>query len=348
MAQEYTIVLVTQDGKEKRFSCSSEDSILEAAEQAGITIPAVCRKGTCGSCRGRCSKGKYNLKFFAEGVLSAAARERDEVLLCQTFAEGELRIEVPLDYAHIVAGPPPEFRSEVVANEDCGGFVRRLRLQALPDEAGTINSSFDAGQYMDLEIPGTSTRRAYSIASSPNWTGEFEFMIRLREGGHFSTWLENGAKPGATLTCCGPKGRFTLRDGSLNPRRFVAGGTGIAPMLSMLRQMAEFQSPQESKLYFGLTNEDEIFAQAEIDAIDASLPNLDVHFCLWKPSPTWKGNAGSSVTAFKEDLAADLAKGVTPDVYLCGPPGMVAASVAAIEELGLPHENVFSERFVAS
>ena len=119
-------------------------------------------------------------------------------------------------------------------------------------------------------------------------------------------------------------------------------------MLSMLRQMAEFQESQETKLYFGLTNEEEIFARSELDELNNSLPSLIVKTCLWKPGSGWQGYSGTSVAAFEEDLAADLAKGVKPDVYLCGPPGMVAAAIAATEKLGLAHDSVFCERFVAS
>ncbi len=348
MSETHTITLVTEDGKEERFACPDDVDILAAADAAEITIPAVCRKGTCGSCRGRCKQGDYELRSFSDGVLSEADRERDEVLLCQTFPKGPLTIEVPVDHAQLVAGPAPEFTCQVVANEALGGAVRRLSLKALPDEAGTLNSSFEPGQFMELQIPGTEATRAYSLANAPNWEGELEFLIRLQPSGLFSSWLDEKANPGDTLRSRGPKGRFTIKEGSLAPRRFVAGGTGVAPMLSMLRQMSEFQETHDTRLYFGLNTEEEIFAMSELDELAASLPNLSVEVCIWRPGPDWQGFSGSPVDALREDLVSDLAKGTVPEVYLCGPPGMVNAALATIDEVGLPYENVFSERFVAN
>ncbi|MBJ19377.1 MAG: 2Fe-2S iron-sulfur cluster binding domain-containing protein [bacterium] len=348
MPETHTIILVSQDGKEESFECAEDAAVLSAAEAAEITIPAGCRKGMCGSCRGRCSQGNYELRSFSEDILSESDRERDEVLLCQTFPKGPLTIEVPVDHAQLVAGPIPEFSCELLSNEELGGSVRRLRLKALPDETGSINTAFEPGQFLELQIPGTETQRAYSLANAPNWSGDMEFLIRLQPDGLFSSWLDKEARPGDTLRACGPQGDFTIKEGSLAPRRFVAGGTGVAPMFSMLRQMSESQETQDARLYFGLNTEEEIFAKSELDELEASLSNLSVQICIWTPGPDWQGFTGSPVDALKIDLVDDLAKGTQPEVYLCGPPGMVNAALAMIEDVGLPAENVFSERFVAN
>lgn len=342
MSKTHRITLITQDGEEETFDCAEDVSIIDRAEAANIRLPVICRKGTCGSCRARCSKGDYDLRFFAEGILSEKARKNNEILLCQTFAKGQMTIELPFDYDRLGLGPPPEFMCEIISNEAIGGRVRKLRLKALPDNEGRINSAFESGQYMNLEIPGTKICRSYSIANTTNWLGDLEFFIHLKPDGLFSNWLLNNANPGTTLHSYGPMGYFTVRD-SVMPRRFVAGGTGIAPILSMLRKMAELQEQHETRLYFGLTKESNLFAMAEIEELKAKLPNLSVFVCIWQPGADWKGYTGLPVDLFQADLADDLAKGIKPQVYISGPTEMITATVEITENLFLPHENVFFE-----
>ena len=95
-----------------------------------------------------------------------------------------------------------------------------------------------------------------------------------------------------------------------------------------------------------VTTEEDLFALSEIEELKAALPNLKVDICIWKPSESWDGFAGSPVDAFKKDLVNDMAQGLKPEVYLCGPPGLVDATQAVAEEMGLPHENIFGERFL--
>ncbi len=346
MTDLHSIRLITQDEKELNFECATDENLIAAAARAGITLPAVCCEGNCGACHGHCRDGDYELKSHSVGSLSREDEEHGGILMCRTYPRGPLTVEVPSDLDHITSGPAPSPLCEVLAIDDMGGNVRRLLLKVLPDENGTVNSTFEPGQFMELEIPGSDIRRAYSISNAPNWAGELEFMIRLQPQGKFSTWLEDNAQVGDTLRARGPEGSFVLHEGGLAPRRFVAGGTGVAPMLSMLRQMAEFQETHDSHLYFGVTTEDDIFAMAEIEELKEALPNLSVDICVWKAGPDWKGFSGSPVDALKADLANDLAKGLKPEVYLCGPSGLVDATQTVAEELGLPHENIFSERFL--
>lgn len=346
MSETYSIQLNTQDGKSISFDCSAEENLIEASAKAGITLPAVCHEGNCGACHGHCDSGEYEQRSHSAGALSRQDEEHGGILMCCTHPRDNMVVGVTSELAHITSGPIPEPVCEVVAIDDMGGNVRRLMLRVLPDESGTIQAEFEPGQFMELEIPGSDIRRAYSISNAPNWSGELEFMIRLQPHGKFSSWLLNGASVGDRLNSKGPEGSFLLHQAGIAPRRFVAGGTGIAPMLSMLRVMAEFQEPHESCLYFGLTTEEELFAIDEIESLKSELPNLNVEICIWQPSDSWHGFSGSPVDAFKRDLESDIAKGIKPDVYLCGPPGLIDAAEIVAEELGLPQSSLFSERFL--
>jgi len=344
----YSIRLITQDAQELSFECAPDENIVYAASKANITLPAICYEGNCGTCHGHCNSGDYEMKSHSANALIQDDERHGGILMCRTFPRSPLSIEVPSDLLHITSGPVPEPMCEVLAVDDMGGGVRRLLLKVLPDESGTVHSTFEPGQFMELEIPGTEIRRAYSISNAPNWSGELEFLIRLQPEGVFSTWVKDKAQVGDTLHTRGPAGSFILHEGGLAPRRFVAGGTGVAPMFSMLRQMAEFQEGHDSRLYFGVTNETDLFALEEIEELKAALPSLSVEVCVWKADSDWQGFSGSPVDAFEADLIKDMDQNLHPEVYLCGPPGLVDVTRSVAAKHGLSHENIFSERFVPS
>lgn len=348
MSRSHRIQLHTADGGVLSFDCPDSTNIVDAAERAGITIPASCRSGTCGACRGTCRSGTFEMPRASDQALPAADRAAGGVLLCQTFPHSDLDLAIDAEASRLTAGPPPERQARILANDDIGGQVRRLVLELLSDAAGDLGPSFEPGQFMELEIPGTRTTRAYSLANAPNWDGRLEFLIRLRPDGAFSTWLRDGARIDGTLTVIGPKGQFGLRPGSLAPRRFIAGGTGVAPMLSMLRWMAEFGESNPSKLYFGVNAQTDLFALDDLAELAGALPALEVIPCLWQPEPGWSGATGSPADLFARDLALDLQRSITPDAYLCGPPGLISAVEAAARAAGLPDRHVMAERFLPS
>ena len=343
MTVKHTVYLNTRDGQSVSFQCGEDEDLVSAAAKAAITLPSTCRSGTCGTCSGTCSKGDYALSSHSDAALSAEQAEAGGILMCRTHPKGDLVVEVPTDLAHIMAGPAPELECTVVAIEDLGGQVMRLEIKAL--EGG---ASFEPGQYMELIIPGSPTSRAYSLSNAPNWDGTFEFLIRLQPNGKFSTWLKDVAKIGDKIHARGPQGSFVLQAGSLNPRRFVAGGTGLAPMLSMLRQMAAFGEMNDAHLYLGVNTEDDLFGQAQLDELKALLPNLRIDICVWKAKNGWQGFTGTPADALKRDLKNDLVKGLQPETYLCGPPGLVDATERAVTEMGVAMSSIFSEKFLPS
>ncbi|MDX8378248.1 MAG: FAD-binding oxidoreductase [Mariprofundales bacterium] len=347
MSSIYSITIKTKDGGTVDFPCADNETIIDAASKYSVHLPSACRSGNCGACHGVCSSGSCEHKAYSIGALSKQESERHGILMCRAMPCSDMTIAVDADLAHISAGEVPEPLCTISSIENVGGGVRRLILQVIADDAGSMQVDFEAGQYMQLNIPDTKINRAYSIANAPNWAGTLEFLIRLQPQGKFSTWLENKAQVGDQIKTIGPDGSFLLKSGGIAPRRFVAGGTGIAPMLSMLRQMVELQETHESHLYFGVTHQEELFCLDVIDELKALLPNLSVDVCVWKPeSSTWQGFTGSPVDAFKRDLIIDLDKGIIPEVYLCGPPGLVDATKATAAACGLEEKNIFSEKFL--
>ncbi len=195
---------------------------------------------------------------------------------------------------------------------------------------------------MRITVPDTDARRAYSPANVANWDGELEFYIRLIPGGLMSQYLSERAGIGDVLTVSAPQGSFTLVENGLRPRWFLAGGTGLSPLLSMLRRMAEWGDPQPMRLFFGLTHHTEVFALDELRELAQSMPDFRTYTVVWRPDLRWAGAVGNPV-----DLAAAELRTAdeSPDVYVCGPPRMIDATYLALTAAGVPREQIHAERF---
>lgn len=339
----YTIELTTRDGAQLRFDCADDQNLLEAAASAHIALPSQCRQGNCGACYAEVTSGDYTLGDHNPFALPADEAEKGGTLLCCTSPRGDLQISLPFNHDHILIGKIPRRSADIVAIETIGENILRLELQLAADETGGNSAEFEPGQFVELEIPGQAIKRAYSLANTSNWEGRLECLIRLQPAGLFSTWLKEQARPGQSLIVHGPQGAFGLNENGLRPRWFVAGGTGLAPMLSMLRRMAEFQEPHPARLYFGVNRVEELFCLSELDALQAALPLFQATVCVWEPSDDWQGFRGTPVDALVRDLSEAT---IPPDIYLCGPPALIDAAEVAARNLNVPGAQVISERFL--
>ncbi len=173
-------------------------------------------------------------------------------------------------------------------------------------------------------------------------------MIKLYEGGHFSGLLAGGGgiSVGDALTCRGPFGMFTLRDSS--PRRlvFIAGGAGMAPVLSLLRSMAEKGTERPATFYYGARTADDLFALEEIERLGGELPGFRFVPALSEAEEDgdWDGESGL-VTDVVDRLEEDLED---VDAYLCGPPPMVDAAIALLDRRGVPEAHIYFDRFTTT
>ncbi|GAA1909709.1 2Fe-2S iron-sulfur cluster binding domain-containing protein [Streptomyces sodiiphilus] len=341
--RESPVVLTTPDGERLEFGCDGGTSVLDAAAQAGAALPSSCRQGTCGSCRAAVTGGEYRLGTHSGQALTPADRERGEVLLCRTYPRGPLSAELPYSSSRILYGGIPAREAVVTALETVAHETVRLQLRLEPDGTAGEGCQFDPGQFLELQIPGEETRRAYSLANTGNWEGRAEFLIRLRPGGAFSSYLRERAAVGDRLPVHGPQGAFGLRETGPAPRWFVAGGTGLAPLLSMVRHMAEWQEPQQARLFLGVEEERDVFGVPELSEAEAQLPGFAFEVCVRHPGPSWPGPSGNPA----ERLAGALrAASVTPDIYVCGPPALIEAVERVAAAAGIAPDRVFRERFL--
>jgi propane monooxygenase reductase subunit len=201
------------------------------------------------------------------------------------------------------------------------------------------------GQYMDFQVPGTDATRSFSMAATPSREGVFEFVIRCYPGGLFSGLLAEGIGPGDRLAVEGPFGAFRLRD-SLARLVFVGGGAGIAPLLALLRSMAERGIDRPVTFYYGARTRRDLPFEEELTKLCEQLPGFVFVPALSEPSAddAWNGETGlitDVVTRRESDLS-----GV--DAYVCGPPPMVEAAIATLERLGRTQDHIYYDKFTTT
>ncbi|MFD7101355.1 2Fe-2S iron-sulfur cluster-binding protein [Streptomyces celluloflavus] len=349
-AEPVPLRMTTLDGEILQAECLPGRSVLDAAADAGYLLPSLCRKGTCGACAVTVTDGPYALGPHSPEALSPERARAGGALLCRTYAEGPLAVSLPYERSRIISGRLTERTATVSALERLTGDLVRLVLQL--DEDGQLGSGaeFEPGQFAQLRIPGeTEESRAYSYANAPNWDGELEFYVRLRPGGHFSTWLDTRATPGDSVTVLGPQGAFGLVETGLRPRWFVAGGTGTAPLLSMARRMAEFGESHPLRFYSGADTVAQLCGAEAISALRDELPQLETVFSVKEPVDRAGYRHGRMIDALVADLVRLRTSGGTdPDLYICGSPGLIDAVERAAADHGLAPDRVLSEKFNSS
>lgn len=338
----YDITLQTRDGQQLSFPCAADEDLLSAAERENILLPSQCRNGSCGACVAKVTQGLYQLEESSTEALPEAAKSEGQMLLCRTYPQADLHIQTPYDYEFIRFERIPERAAEIANLDTIASDTQRLLLAFLPDEEKGQAAEFEPGQYLEIQVPGTEARRAYSLANNTNWDGHLEMIIRHRDGGLFSGYLSN-AKPGERLWVRGPLGTFTLRENGLRPRWFIGGGTGVVPLISMLRRMADWGEAHPARLYFGVRHSEELFFTEIIEELQQQLPQLRVKLCVSRPKAHEHNYAGNVVETLKGDLAAMTA---SPDCYICGSARLVQGVTETALDHGVPVAQIYSERFI--
>lgn len=367
---EHQVTFTTADGVDYAATATGEQSLLDAAADAGHVLPAMCRQGACGMCVAAVTSGDVRRAPANPDAMGPAAGE-GAALLCRTYAHSDCAVALPYDSTKVVeSAPTPRQAAVEVAEPVADGVVRLLLRLAEHPEFGTA-AEFDAGQYMQVEVPGRpGMLRAYSMANASSWDGLVEFYVRVQPHGAFSEFVVR-AEPGDQVTVIGPQGTFGLVENGLAPRWFVAGGTGVAPLLAMLRRMSEWADPQNVTMVVGCNNEADLFAHAALADVAQGLTQFRLVTCIWHPEaapddtcgavthPGWTAIAKAAadrwlthdvVVGTPADALAQLLPeaGNAPDFYVCGPPPMVVAAEYALAEHGVDPARVYVERFTAN
>lgn len=327
----YNVALNFEDGVTRVIQCDDDEKVTDAAFRQKINLPMDCRDGVCGTCKCFVEKGDYALEFYMDESMSDEEAAQGYALTCQMIPETDCVVRVPASSA-VCKTAPETVAAELVAVDRLSetSFGLRVRL-ARP-------MGFLPGQYVNLTVPGTDRHRSYSFSSAPGAT-EASFLIRNLPGGVMSSYLEGRAQPGDALMATGPMGAFYLRP-ITRPQLWLAGGTGLAPFLSMLEQVAEQGSDHPITLYYAVTRAADLVELDRVQALADRIGNVTVITVLAAADEAHdrKGFVTDHVSA------SDL-NGGDCDVYLCGPPPMVDAVRAHFGKLGVEPTNFHYEKF---
>jgi propane monooxygenase reductase subunit len=322
-----------------------EQTILRAAAEQGVQLMHGCKEGQCAACKSFVLEGEdIELDSYSTFALPDYEKEEGQTLLCRAHAYEDLVIELfNYDEEIIRSGLPLRIGTvEVVAIEPVTHDLRHLVVKLVEPE----EIKFFPGQYMDFQVPGTEETRSFSMANTPNREGNFEFVVKVYPGGLFSEHLVTRMQVGDLLQVEAPFGTFTLRENRTSDLLFVGGGAGMAPMLGLLRSMAERGVERKVTFYYGARTRRDLCFEKELAALQEQLTNFTYVPALSEPSADddWAGETGliTDVVARRESALTGM------DAYVCGPPPMVDAAIATLTGLGCSAEHIFYDKFTTT
>ena len=280
-------MIVTIANTGRRFEAAVDQPLLDAAQGAALNLPHSCKGGNCGACKARRVRGEIHYPNGVPLGLSAAEIADGLILLCQARASSDLVLETFELRAADSATPkrlPCRIERAVPLSHDVMGLFLRLPLAE--------SFTFEAGQYIDILLPG-GRRRSFSIASPPHDSRPLELHIRRVVGGEFTDRLFHDDQRQALLSIEGPLGSFTYRPAAseARPMLLIGGGTGIAPLLSILRHVIENHIPRDMRLYWGVRGEQDLYTLARLEQLSRAA-TLSCTPVLSEPTPSWRGLTG--------------------------------------------------------
>lgn len=324
---------------------SEDQTILRAAAEQGIMLMHGCKEGQCGSCKSFLLDGEdIELDRYSTFALPDYEKDEGYTLLCRAHAYEDVVIELlNYDEEMIRSGLPIQHAvAEVVANDPVTHDMRHLVIRLL--DPGEIK--FFPGQYLDFAVPGTNATRSFSMANTSCRDGKLEFVIKVYPDGLFSSFLDTQLKVGDRLDVTGPFGVFTLRESHDAELIFVGGGAGLAPILALLRSMAERGITRRATFFYGARRRADLCFEAELRQLEQVLPGFRYVPALSEPTAecAWAGEVGLITDVVKRTVTG-LAGW---DAYVCGPPPMVEAAMATLTGLGVAEGHVYYDKFTTT
>lgn len=311
----------------------SGDNLLEALRRHRIPVSYSCMAGRCGTCRCRIVSG--NVLVTGGADTNRPAADGQSVLACQATVLEDCVIEIP-EVDEIVVHPSKIIKTTVVGLEDLTHDIKRVRL-ALPKPF-----DFSPGQYASLQFAPQHVR-PYSMAVAAGGD-EVEFHIRVVPGGRVTSYVATELKLGDAVRLSGPLGTAYLRTKTSDPIVCIAGGTGLAPILSILRGMSDQALPNPVHVYFGVRSPRDVYGLPWLDVLKERLPQLTVHVVVTSSNEPGPYRTGVVTDAVKHDW--DSLQGWR--AYVAGAPAMVDASTILLRQRGIRTEHIYADAFYAS
>ena len=323
---------------EREFTVRGGSPILSYLTSNKIFIPSACGgKATCGLCKGRVVTDIGPLLPTERPYMNAVEAVNNTRLLCQVKVKKDTEILIPEEYFLV-----KEFRTTVEQITPLTHDTRMFRFRL--EEPNEI--TFKPGQFVQFRIPGAGEERAYSIASSPNSRNIVELVVRLVPGGLCTSYMFNKLRAGDSIFLTGPYGEFFLREETDDPLVCVAGGSGSAPIRSILTYLSEKKSERKIVSFYGGRTPKDIYFTEYYGEIGKNLKNFQhiptVDKCIDSAEEScWLGEIGLITEAMERHLD-DMSSW---EAYMCGPPAMLHFSKLLLKKHGIDENRIYFDEF---
>ncbi|MDV8000724.1 benzoate 1,2-dioxygenase electron transfer component BenC [Rhodococcus sp. IEGM 1408] len=330
----YQVALGFEDGVTRFITCGPSETVADASYKARINIPLDCRDGACGTCKSLCESGDFDGGDYIDDALTEAEAAAGYCLPCQMVPRSDLVVQIPTtsDVAKTTAATHPATVTAVTRLAE-GAFALSVEL----DDRRAL--AFLPGQYVNVSVPGTDQVRSYSFSTGPD-DDRLSFLIKYAPGGAMSEYLAQRCAVGDRLELTGPMGSFFLRE-SPRPLLLLAGGTGLAPVLSILESLAVADSGDRPvHLVYGTSRDADVVYTDLLDDYVTRLPGLTWDLIVSDPATAYP-NTGY-VTGL---IRPEHVHNGEADVYLCGPPPMVESVRTFLDSEKLEVTHFYYEKF---
>lgn len=328
-------IRIQSSGRE--FTAGENENVLAAALRQGVMLAYSCRNGACGTCKGKVLSGRVDYGTYETKAMSEAEREQGHALFCQARPLSDLVIEAK-EIAAARDIPIRIMPARVVKMEKLADDVMRLSLKLAEGQ----RLQYLAGQYIDLLLSGNQ-RRSFSLSTSPLSDELLQLHIRHVPGGFFTGHVFTKMQEKDLIRFQGPFGMFFLREDSDRPAILVAGGTGFAPIKSILEYAFAKGVTRPLHLYWGVRAKRDLYLPDLPAAWAREHGNFKFTPVLSEPRPEdqWSGRRGW----VHEVVAADYPDLSGHEVYASGPPPMIEALKATVKKHGLPQDRLYYDSF---
>ncbi len=320
-------------------------TILDAALRSGIYIPHACGHGLCGTCKVEVVDGEFDHGPASPFALMDFERDAGKALACCATLMDDVEIEADVEEdedAEII--PVRDFYTRVSKIEDLTPTIKAFHLRL------DTGIHFQAGQYVQVHLPGMETSRAFSIANSPQQieaTGELELNVRLLPGGEATTYMHEQLKEGDEIRISGPYGRFFVRKSAPETMLFMAGGSGLSSPRSMIEDLLSEGSTTPMTLIYGQRSKEELYYHDEFLRIAQEHAHFTYVPALSEPADAddWHGATGFVHEVAKQHFNDDFSG---HKAYLCGPPVMIEACISTLMQGRLYERDIYTEKFLSA
>lgn len=319
----------------KKIPVNGNDTLLRTLGENKIHLPSACGgKATCGACKFRLIEGGSEIRSTEKAFFTDKEIENGMRLSCQVRVNGDMSIEIPEELLSA-----KEYETIVEDIKDLTYDTKLIRFKIINEDM----IEFKPGQYAQIRVPGIEVIRAYSMASNPKYKDSFEMIIRIVPGGLATTFVHKALEVGDKIVVTGPFGDFFLQENSKKDIICIAGGSGKAPIRSIVHYLRDRGMPRKVKYFFGAKTTKDLYYTEEFMSLADEFENFEYIPALSNPEPNdnWDGQTGL-ITDVVDRLTGDLSD---CEAYLCGSPGMIDACIKVLNSHGIKSENVFYDKF---